>query len=308
MFYSSKFYAVKERRWERNMKWYTIIFENKGKISDLKRFILQILEENEFAFVDKEFNAGQRFKVQGINRNIESLGYQNQKKVQISITEVNPTSFFDNTEQFLLNCELHHELDLFWFPYYFDQKVSIEKVIKNAELIADDLTLYDEGYNSHISNFWGFFVSLGDNRKREEILNYFRARYDIYRKDAPVKEKMINIAPYVEKTKALVKENKINYYFPKKVENILRKDILTSKLQKQSAENAKQDRFYLSELGITNRWYLNALYVSMVLMNLSVIDRYFLNYCISQKLYEVDQSCREYIRTGEERIWMRRKD
>lgn len=289
------------------MKWYVITFENEKEILNLKPFVLKTLKENKYTFVDREYQAGHRLRIRGIDGNIDTIISQIKMEERIYVTEESVTAFFENTEQFLLNCEIHHELDLFWFPYYFEKKILVEKVIKNAEMIAENLTIYDEGYNSHISHFWGFFISLENNEKREGILQYFADRYCSYRNsDLNEEGQMIDVVPYLEKVEKLTEKNKINFYSPSKVDDLLREDRFASKLHKRTAENAKQDQFFLSKNCITNRWYLNALYVAMILMKLPVIDRYFLNYCIAQKMYEVDRSCREYIRTGEERIWMRK--
>lgn len=286
------------------MKWYVITFENENEVANLKQVVFQILKENEYAFLDREDSGNHRLRIRGINSNIEEIVFRIEKMGQISVTEEFPTDFYINIEQFMLNCEIHHELDMYWLPYYFEKMVSVEDVIKNAEIIAKELTTYDEGYISHISRFWAFFISLENNEKREELLNYYEDRYSDFRKNNIAKDtRMINVSPYLEKVEKMIDEQKIVFYSPINIDFILKKDQAVSKLHREAVERMKQEQLYMPKYYIINRWYLNALHVSMILMKLPEVDRFFLNYCVAHNMYKIDEYCREYIKTGEVRIW-----
>ena len=76
-------------------------------------------------------------------------------------------------------------------------------------------------------------------------------------------------------------------------------------MHEYTIRSAAESEFYKSKHYIFNRWYLNALYVAFMLMNISVIDKYFINYVIAMEKYPVDEICKIYLETGEEKIWKR---
>lgn len=285
------------------MKWLQVFFEKEEDVKNKKEKIRLLLFGEEYAFLDREYEIKHRIRMRGIRKNEDEVRKILGDDVALCFVEENPNLFFQNLEQFILYCKIHHELDQFWFPYYFTDSLPLELLVANAKIMAKDLTvLKDEGYNSHLSHFWGFFHSLSTFQK-EGVLQLFHERYTQLR-ELPG-ERMLHLPCYLENIDGLVKEGKMDFYSPQSLQLCLETKKFASKLHESAAQNAEQSEFLHSKHYICNRWYLNALYVSMILMNISVADRFFLNYVIAMEKYPVDEICKEFLQTGEEKIWLR---
>lgn len=285
------------------MNWNALIFDSEEEVGENREMLNQVLTQNAWAFIDREYAQNHRIRMRGLLAGEESQYQMLEKKLGCSITQEKPLLFFSNMDQVLLNCKMHHELDLFWFPHYFTRQVSVEQVAASAKVVADKLTVEeDEGYNSHISHFWGFFVSL-DRDQRKGILAWFQRRYEGFKRvEMPG---MVEPDRFLDTVEQMIESGKLDFYSPAKLKTIIAGNKFTSQLHEATLKNAENERFYLSKYSIFNRWYLNALYVSMILMGIPVIDRFFMNYVIAMEKYPLDEICETFLRTGEEKIWQR---
>ena len=285
------------------MKWLQVHFENEEDAKIKKEEIGLLLSSEEYAFLDREYEKKHRIRIRGIQKNEDEVRKILGESIEIYFMEENPEIFFQNLEQFVLYCRIHHELDQFWFPYYFTDSLPMEFLISNAKILAKELTVTkDEGYNSHFSHFWGFFHSLSSTQK-EGVLKLFHERYT--RIQEMPGERMLYLPQYLKTIGGLVAEDKMDFYSPQSLQRCLETKKFASKLHESAALNAQQSEFFRSRNYICNRWYLNALYVSMILMNVSVADRFFLNYVIAMEKYPVDEICKFFMETGEEKVWLR---
>lgn len=286
------------------MCWRQVIFENDIDALNEKERIKEILHGHRYAFVDREYGEQHRIRIRGIQEGADIRRFLNEVRGSYILAEETHKSFFQNFEQFVLYCEMHHELDLYWFPYYFADPPQLELVINHAKLIADKLTVtLDEGYNSHLSHFLGFFYSLTEKQK-EEILFSFRERYkktDI----SSLQDEMMSTDVYLDQISKMVEAKKLDFFSPYTLESLREKKQYASKTHERTIENAEKSNFLFSKYYICNRWYLNALYVSMILMNIPVIDKFFMNYVLAKERYLLDEMCERNLQTGEEVIWLR---
>lgn len=285
------------------MNWNMLVFDSEEEVRKNKEILNQILSRNEWAFIDREYTPNHRIRMRGLLEEKESQYQMMEKKLSCSVTREKPLLFFSNVEQMILNCKIHHELDMFWFPYYFTRQVSVEQVTASAKIVANKLTMEDdEGYNSHISHFWGFFISL-DSEQRKGILTWFKRRYEGIRRVEM--SEMIEPSIFLDTVEQMIESGKLDFYSPANLKTIIARNQFASKLHEATIKNTENESFYRSKYFIFNRWYLNALYVSMILMGIPVIDRFFMNYVIAMEKYPLDEICETFLRTGEEKIWQR---
>lgn len=47
-------------------------------------------------------------------------------------------------------------------------------------------------------------------------------------------------------------------------------------------------------------------YIAFMLMNIPVIDKYFINYVIAMEKYPINEICELYLKTGEEKLWLKK--
>lgn len=281
-----------------------IIFEKETQAFDNSKKIREILLEYKYAFLDREYDNKHRIRIRGIHWENEGRTIRELRKcIDCEIQEDRPLELFENYEQFGLYSRIHHDLDILWFPHFFSSNKPLEEVISFALYLANTLTVTkDEGYNSHLSHFWGFFHFI-DRRQQTGIAELFQNRYrNLKLKDT---DKRIYVDEYLSDIEVMLEKGNINFYSPGSLDEILNGNQFASVLHEKTIRNAKQMDFLYSKYNICSKWVLNALYVAMILMNIPVIDRFFMNYAVSMEKYPMDEICQYYLRTGEEKLWMR---
>lgn len=285
------------------MCWKRVIFSNEKEVHLNKEIIWEIIQLSENVFIDREYNARSWIRIRGLEIEKEEIVRILGLNMKYTIEDEKEVAF-QNSEQFLLNCHIHHQMDVHWFPYYFCDDNSIQILISNAKRMAEELTITeDEGYNSHMSHFWGFFQSLKEEQKIE-IAKLFQGWFEKSCQITSYKS-MINIPQFLCIIEKMIVENKIDFYSPQGLKSVLERKKFSSKMHEIAARSACNSEFLYSKHMILNRWYLNALYVSMILMKIPVIYRFYMNYVVAMEKYPVNEICENYINTGVEKIWLR---
>ena len=282
------------------MNFTQIIFNQ--NIENYKTEIFALFDIEKYMFIDREYEREHRFRIRGILGNEKFICDNLGKKDGFTISS-ETNDFFENIEQFILYCSIHNMLDKVWYKHYFAKTVKLEDVIGFCKKMAENITIQsDEGYNSHFSHFWGFFHTLTSYQKTS-ILSVFQKRYqNIKRTEYHF---AIDINTPLHTIEEMIKIDKLNFFSPQRLDKIIKNGEFASKMHEYTIRNAAESEFYKSKHYIFNRWYLNALYVAFMLMNISVIDKYFINYVIAMEKYPVDEICKIYLETGEEKLWKR---
>lgn len=289
---------------EPGMVWNRIVLGKEAHALDNRKKIGEILINHKSAFIDREYEKNHRIRIRGIQKKNTETIRKLRDSIDCEMEEDKPFELFQNTEQFDLYCRVHHDLDLLWYPYFFKKDKPLEEVISFAKWLGDELTVTeDEGYTSHLSHFWGFFQFV-DKKQQAGIAELFQRRYEQLK--LPGTGKRIDVKEYLSDIEVLLEERKIDFYSPKSLAEILNGNQFASKLHEKTVRNAGRLDFLYSSYNICSKWMLNALYVVMILMDISVIDRFFMNYAVAMEKYPMDEICRYYLRTGEEKLWMRK--
>ena len=282
------------------MNFTQIIFNQ--NIEYYKTEIFALFDLEKYMFIDREYEGEHRFRIRGILGNKKFICDNLGKKDGFAISS-EPNDFFENIEQFILYCSIHNMLDKVWCKHYFAKTVKLEDVIGFCKKMAENITVKsDEGYNSHFSHFWGFFHTLTSYQKTS-ILSIFQKRYLNIK--STEYHFAIDISNPLHTIEEMIKTDKLNFFSPQSLDKTIKNGIFASKMHEYTIRSAAESEFYKSKHYIFNRWYLNALYVAFMLMNISVIDKYFINYVIAMEKYPVDEICKIYLETGEEKIWKR---
>nr|WP_315101717.1 hypothetical protein [uncultured Catonella sp.] len=282
------------------MNFAQIIFNS--DIEYYKTKIFELFDTEKYMFIDREYDGEHRIRIRGIlgdeNYISDILGKKNG-----FVFSTEPDDFFENIEQFILYCSIHNMLDKVWCKHYFANTAKLEDVIGFCKEMAENITVKsDEGYNSHFSHFWGFFHTLTHYQKTR-ILRIFQKKYqNIKITEYPF---AIDIKTPLNTIEKMITMDKLNFFSPQSINRIVENGEFASKIHERTIRNAAESEFYKSKHYILNRWYLNALYVALMLMNIPVIDKYFINYVMAMEKYPVDEICEMYLKTGEEKLWKR---
>lgn len=284
------------------MNFKQVIFE--GDIKKSKSKVEALFNNERYSFIDREYEGEHRIRLRGIIGEVDKIYSILGDKKDYFLKEEDGNEFFENIEQFILYCTIHHTIDDKWFNHYFVNTVKLKNVINFCKGMAESLTIQrDEGYNSHFSHFWGFFHTLTSYQKKG-ILEIFKRRYENIKitKEASG----IDIEMFLKIIDQMISEEKINFYSPLTIDKLIIKRQFSSKLHEHTMKDAVNASFYKSKHYIFNRWYLNALYITFMLMNIPVIDKYFINYVIAMEKYPINEICELYLKTGEEKLWLKK--
>ncbi|KOO51840.1 hypothetical protein [Viridibacillus arvi] len=209
-----------------------------------------------------------------------------------------PLSNLENINQKKLYLRIDKKLDNLFAEFYFKPKVLLEIL----ELLLDFTLKFDEfwkenysyslklfnPYVSHLSHFTGFVNSLNE-MESDIIYNEFEERHDYNGNYIPKRNELFNsFLEIFSMVEEMIINKEINFFSPYKLEVIL-EGIDNENLALGHAKIYNNPQL-INEMNvntplIVNKWFLNILYEKLLLMNINVKDKYYLNYSISMTYY-----------------------
>ena len=209
----------------------------------------------------------------------------------VKVYEDTTNTKFLNSFQYNLYSLISHKLDLSLKDNYFKEN-KIECLVKLFSDIAHKFHKYviDEhlridGGVSHYSHYVGFINTLDENL-RSKIIKDFNSRLENMNevKENELNFRYLDIENIKELISIAINNNEIDFYYPLKREDVLNRDQYASENHKKLWTNP----LYVSVIEknidlIAIRTILNIMYEKILLLNFSVIDKFFANYAIAKE-------------------------
>lgn len=214
----------------------------------------------------------------------------------ISENEENIMSFFKTPTLFSLYLQIENYFDQRLFKNYFERGYLFDFIQAIDELLSyipkkKGITVTNDGYLSQYSHFLAFFSSL-DNSSKEEVKVKFPQLTKEYkewtksnRKDNQYIDLTFSCKEFVKsiylEIQSLLVRKKIDYFSPSSRNEEIKKDNFASWIHKETILNDKYQSSINTAEVITARWIVNIIYEKMILLDFSVLEKYFMNYVLS---------------------------
>lgn len=244
-----------------------------------------ILEYNEDEFIEKYRSINNL-----LNKNEEALKTIIKGQVIVEQEE----KIFDNAMVDSLFMQINSILDRYFFKFYFKSN-SLYKVIEEMWTFHRELEKYEkygstDAYNCHLSHYIAFIHKLDEDNKKniekkfnEKFLeDYAVGKFNFNTSESRLTNDLIG---FYRTIIPLVKEKRLNFYMPYDrnfIENNM--EYASSRHQETFSEENIENHLY-NDVLIVNRWVTNALYKKILLMKLTNLDRFYMNYSISRLVY-----------------------
>lgn len=214
-------------------------------------------------------------------------------KVMVNVEE----SIFEKDIEDELFRETNHIFDSYYCNSYFDDN-SLYSVIEEIMKFHKILEAYEapesvdkSAYNCHLSHYIAFIHRL-NKQDKEYIENQFKLKYKsdqengFFDFDLSPTDLTENLTKLFHKMRLHVQNRELNFYMPFKRKHIDEKLEFSSKRHQATFTEENMRLYFLyDEVIIANRWVMNALYKKLLLLGLSNIDRFYMNYAISRLTY-----------------------
>ncbi|MYL39810.1 hypothetical protein [Halobacillus litoralis] len=192
--------------------------------------------------------------------------------------------------------QTNHIFDSYYCNEYFKEN-SLYQVIEEVMKFHSSLEEYEErgyldglAYNCHLSHYIAFINRL-NTKEKERVEREFRRKYE---KD--FEEGLLNfnlgqtpltkdLMEFFHQIRPLVRKKELNFYMPFRREQLNQKLESASQRHKATFSEDNTHYFLYNDVVIANRWVTNALYKKLLLLGLSNLDRFYMNYVISRLTY-----------------------
>lgn len=205
---------------------------------------------------------------------------------------------FENKLDDTLFKEINYIFDSYFCNDYF-KKTTIYEVIEEILKFSNQLSLYErsgskDAYNCHLSHFISFHHNLSDKDKyiiEQKFQKDFNndLKKGVFNVDSTPTLLTINLVHFFNKIKELVEQKKLDFFMPYNKDILKRKLPHASKIHKETFSEKNIHYFLYNEVIIVNRWITNALYKKLLLLGLRNIDRFYLNYVISNLYFSENE-------------------
>lgn len=208
-------------------------------------------------------------------------------------------TIFENKEQYELYKDVERYLDKMLIDKYFQDN----DIFQMINLILNTSKEFEgDGYVSHLSHFWFFFQTLEQEQKKG-VYKLFKEKAKLYKK---TNDSSFDLSFLKKRVTYLIHEEKLNYYSPTTKDIVKENKMYASEVHKKTLYDEKyQKAIYRDVSIITNRWFLNVFYEKLILMNITIIEKFFLNYVISlnRPNTHINESIEFNLKTGVEKLW-----
>ncbi|WP_259693336.1 hypothetical protein [Lactobacillus helveticus] len=277
-----------------------VYFKNDQEIENLKTELLRLSNENTTSYFLKSKAKHNSLKISLMNLSNNVSTSSNQMQSIISMDD--SKKYFQNFEQYELYLNLENWFDRQLKKYYFrrndlfefinwvDQLLSKVPATKNNDVI-------ESGYESQWSHLYAFLNSLTVEQRRE-IIDQFELFYVNNDDTGAVLKASSSIAmDTIENVKSLIAHNKLDFYSPSTIEKQIAANSFASYYHKRTVLGDKaKNRAIRSSTLTLSRWLINLVYEKMILMNFTILEKYFMNFCLvkrHEKLFpEFDFFCK----------------
>lgn len=88
----------------------------------------------------------------------------------------------------------------------------------------------------------------------------------------------------VKKVQKLILERKIDFYSPHTRHEYIIADQFASPEHRETVVEDKYQKYFQYSIPIISaRWIINIIYEKMILMDFTILEKYFMNFCLSKR-------------------------
>lgn len=282
-----------------------VVYLDKSKLSFINKIDSKV-------FMDREYIGQHCLRIRGIYNPFLAKVIKDNLKCNARVSVVNRLSFFDNQQQSELYDTINSEMFHFFSQFYFSNDHLddiVEDALGTAEFLSCNHLLQNEGYQSHMSHLWAFLVGKIEPYQTSKIISIFKKMKQESHPILGNLETSCDLGTLVNKVKALIIAKQINFISPLHPSILHKDDFLhrgfATLIHKETFSNCNYAKYInRDQYLILNRWYLNSLYVNLTLIGIPLIYKYYINYYIASKYYNVDRSISYYLKEGREKLWL----
>lgn len=198
---------------------------------------------------------------------------------------------FQNLEQYELYLKLENWFDEQLKRYYFSKNNLFEFINWVDKLlskipVAVNFGVTESGYISQWSHFYAFLNSL-TIKQRRKLIDQFELFYKKNNHD-----KVLNtlgnpssiVLETTETVESMIAQKKLDFYSPSSREEQISLNSFASYYHKKTVLDDKLQRQVIKSYILTSsRWLINLVYEKMILMNFTVLEKYFMNFCLTKR-------------------------
>lgn len=263
-----------------------VYFKNNQEIENFKAELLKLNNENTESYFLKSKAKHDSLKISLMNLSDNVSTRCNQMRSIISID--NSKNYFQNFEQYKLYLDLENWFDeqlkkyyftrndLFEFINWVDKLLSKIPVSKNNDVI-------ESGYESQLSHLYAFLNSLTVEQRRK-IIDQFELFYVNNDNNSVLNASSRIALDTIENVKFLIAQRKLDFYSPSTIEEQIASNSFASYYHKKTVLGDKSKNSAIRSSSLTlGRWLVNLVYEKMILMNFTILEKYFMNFCLVKR-------------------------
>ena len=254
-----------------------------------KAWLIEMRKRNPDSYICKTKEDNQKL-IQVFN--VSNIISNNKLKTKISVDLAK--QYFQNDDQY----QLYVFLEQFFDDYFFDNYFKDNNLIKFINVV-DELLSYipkeiiqneiiNDGYRCQSSHYHAFISKLDKTVKDKVNIRFSKLEEKIdcsefcsFNKNENLKQFVNEVVQIVQK---LVLEKKIDFYSPHTRQEYLIIDRFASPEHPETVvDDEYQVYFQFSVPIITARWIINIIYEKMILMDFTVLEKFFMNYCLTKR-------------------------
>lgn len=254
-----------------------------------KEWLIEMKKHNPNSYICKTKEGNQKI-IQVFN--VSSIIFDSKLKTKI-ITD-STRSFFQNNDQY----HLYLFLEQFFDDYFFNNYFKDNNLVKFIDLIDELLSYIPEetiqnkvinnGYICQFSHYHAFISKLDEYTKKEVCTKFslLEQKVNHLRSNFPNKNNDLKYAvnEVIQTVQKLILEKKIDFYSPHTRQEYLVLDKFASpEHRKTVVDDDFQVYFQYSVPIISARWIINIIYEKMILMGFTVLEKFFMNYCLTKR-------------------------
>ncbi|MCO6524061.1 MAG: hypothetical protein J6562_03440 [Candidatus Schmidhempelia sp.] len=263
-----------------------LYFKNDQEIESFKTELLNLNNKNLESYFLKSKAKHDSLKISLMNLSDDVSTRYNQMRTIISVDD--SKKYFQNFEQYKLYLYLENWFDKQLKKYYFtqnnlfefinwvDKLLSKVPVTKNIEDIKN-------GYVSQWSHLYAFLNSL-TVKQRREIIDQFELFYVNNNNSSVLKASSSIALDTIEKVEFMIAHGKLDFYSPSTREEQIATNSFASYYHKRTVLDDQSQKIAIKSSTLTlSRWLVNLVYEKMILMNFTILEKYFMNFCLVKR-------------------------
>ncbi|MED4129122.1 hypothetical protein [Shouchella miscanthi] len=264
------------------------------------------ISRSDLSWMLKELKEGVNGSLTSFDEAEFSRNYQSTATILRNAHPFNP--IFKNEvivkeEVLIFNEELEDELfkesnkifDHYFSEHYFEEN-ALHPIIAEIMKFHHKMKEYEQpetyvvehqAYNCHLSHYVAFINRLNDQDK-ELVENDFQRRFESDSKEGLLHFDLSptalteNLLGFFYKLRPLIERKDLNFYMPFDRSHIDEKIEYASKRHQVTFAKENMHLYLYNEVLIANRWVTNALYKKLLLLGLTNMDRFYMNYVIAR--------------------------